>query len=39
VAVGYGFLTEFIDRDEVKCVWTVLEHFFAFIGSEKLLLG
>ncbi|RPA88975.1 exocyst complex component Sec6 [Choiromyces venosus 120613-1] len=39
VAVGYGFLTEFIDRGEVKGVWTVLEHFLALICSEKPLLG
>lgn len=39
VAVGYGFLTEFVDRGEVKGVWTVLEHFLALICSEKPLLG
>ncbi|KAI5806257.1 exocyst complex component Sec6-domain-containing protein [Geopyxis carbonaria] len=35
VATGYAFLTEFIDRDEVKGVWTVLQHFLELICSEK----
>ncbi|KAI5851593.1 exocyst complex component Sec6-domain-containing protein [Morchella snyderi] len=39
VGVGYGFLTEFIDRDEVKGVWTVLEHFLALICADKMTLG
>jgi len=35
VAVGYGFCTEYMDRNEVKAVWTVLEHFLALICTEK----
>lgn len=39
VGVGYGFLTEFIDRGEVKGVWTVLEQFLALICTDKASLG
>lgn len=39
VGVGYGFLTEFVDRGEVKGVWTVLEHFLALICSDRMTLG
>ncbi|KAF8250145.1 exocyst complex component Sec6 [Wilcoxina mikolae CBS 423.85] len=35
VAIGYGFYTEYMDRGDVKAVWTVLEHFLALICSEK----
>jgi exocyst complex component 3 len=35
VALGYGFFTEYIDRGEVKNVWSVLEHFLGLICSEK----
>ncbi|KAI5817489.1 exocyst complex component Sec6-domain-containing protein [Pyronema omphalodes] len=38
VAMGYGFYTEYIDRGEVKAVWSVMEHFLALICTEKELL-
>ncbi|KAL7275839.1 SNARE-binding exocyst subunit S6 [Rhizina undulata] len=39
VGVAFGFFTEFIDRGEVKSVWSVLEHFMALICTEKEALG
>lgn len=38
VGIGYGFLTEYVDRNDVKSVWTVLEHFLALICSERHIL-
>ncbi|KAA8897087.1 exocyst complex component Sec6-domain-containing protein [Sphaerosporella brunnea] len=35
VALGYGFFIEYIDRGEVKAVWSVLEHFLALVCTEK----
>jgi len=38
VALSFQFLTEYVDRGEVKGVWTVLEHFLVLICSEKQTL-
>lgn len=35
VATAYGFLSEYVDRGEVKNVWSVLEHFLALICTDK----